>query len=129
MEKVRKADEAQAHGASLGPLQGLPVVHKDLVDTAGVHTTYAPRIFKDHIPTQDAMIVQWICSAGAISLGKGNTPEFGAGSQTFNEVFGSTKNPYDLTKTCGGAAVSLACGMPTAATVAGPCAIQAPFAT
>jgi amidase len=114
-ENARKADEAQAHGASLGPLHGLPVVHKDLFDTAGVRTTHGSRILKDHVPTQSAIIVERIAEAGAISVGKSNTPEFGAGSQTFNEVFGATRNPYDLTKTCGGssggAAVSLACGM------------------
>src|SRR5579863_5008238 len=114
-ENARKADEAQAHGASLGPLHGLPVAHKDLFDTAGVRTTYGSRILKNNVPTRDAIIVERIAKAGAISVGKSNTPEFGAGSQTFNEVFGATKNPYDLTKTCGGssggAAVSLACGM------------------
>jgi amidase len=115
IENARKADEAQARGVSLGPLHGLPVVHKDLFDTAGVRTTYGSRILKDNIPKQDAIIVERIAKAGAISVGKSNTPEFGAGSQTFNEVFGATKNPYDLTKTCGGssggAAVSVACGM------------------
>jgi len=115
IENARKADEAQAHGAPLGPLHGLPVVHKDLFDTAGIRTTYGSRILKDNVPKQDAIIVERISKAGAISVGKSNTPEFGAGSQTFNEVFGATKNPYDLTKTCGGssggAAVSLACGM------------------
>ncbi len=114
-ENARKADETQARGESLGPLHGLPVVHKDLFDTAGVRTTYGSRILKDNVPKQDAIIVERISKAGAISVGKSNTPEFGAGSQTFNEVFGATKNPYDLTKTCGGssggAAVSLACGM------------------
>jgi amidase len=114
-EQARRADEAQAHGAPLGPLHGLPVVHKDLFDTAGVRTTYGSRIFKDHMPQKDAIIVERITQAGAISVGKSNTPEFGAGSQTFNEVFGATHNPYDLTKTCGGssggAAVSVACGM------------------
>ncbi len=114
-EQARRADEAQARGATLGPLHGLPVVHKDLFDTAGVRTTYGSRIFKDHVPTENAIIVERITQAGAISVGKSNVPEFGAGSQTFNEVFGATHNPYDLTKTCGGssggAAVSLACGM------------------
>jgi amidase len=114
-EEARRADEAQARGATLGPLHGLPVVHKDLFDTAGVRTTYGSRIFTDHVPSQDAIIVERIGKAGAIFVGKSNTPEFGAGSQTFNEVFGATRNPYDFTKTCGGssggAAVSLACGM------------------
>lgn len=114
-ENARKADEAQARGSSLGPLHGLPVVHKDLFETAGIRTTFGSRIFKDNVPKRDAIIVERINGAGAICVGKSNTPEFGAGSQTFNEVFGTTKNPYDLTKTCGGssggAAVSLACGM------------------
>src|SRR5271167_3182590 len=114
-ENARKADEAQAHGAALGPLHGLPVVHKDLFETAGIRTTFGSPIFKDHVPKRDAIIVERIHNAGAICVGKSNTPEFGAGSQTFNAVFGATKNPWDLTKTCGGssggAAVSLACGM------------------
>src|SRR5579863_8372162 len=114
-ENARKADELQAHGKLSGPLHGLPVVHKDLFETAGIRTTFGSRIFKDNVPTRDAIIVERINGAGAICVGKSNTPEFGAGSQTFNEVFGTTKNPYDPTKTCGGssggAAVSLACGM------------------
>jgi amidase len=110
-----KADEAQAHGEQLGPLHGLPTAHKDLVATAGIRTTMGSPIFKDNVPTQDAILVERIRNAGAICLGKTNTPEFGAGSQTFNQVFGVTRNPYDLNKTCGGssggAAVSLACEM------------------
>ena len=114
-EKARRADEAQARGAVLGPLHGLPIAHKDLVETAGIRTTFGSRIFKDYVPAHDAILVERIRNAGAICLGKTNAPEFGAGSQTFNAVFGATKNPFDLTKTCGGssggAAVSLACGM------------------
>ncbi|MGB6940900.1 MAG: amidase [Bryobacteraceae bacterium] len=114
-EKARRGDEAQARGAALGPLHGLPIAHKDLVETAGIRTTFGSRIFKDYVPTHDAILVERIRNAGAICLGKTNAPEFGAGSQTFNAVFGATKNPFDLTKTCGGssggAAVSLACGM------------------
>src|ERR1700734_1513491 len=114
-ENARKADEAQARGATLGPLHGLPVAHKDLVETAGIRTTFGSRIFKDYVPTHDAILVERIRNAGAICIGKTNAPEFGAGSQTFNAGFGATKNPHDLTKTCGGssggAAVSLACGM------------------
>jgi len=110
-----KADEAQAKGAVLGPLHGLPIAHKDLMETAGIRTTYGSPIYKDNIPTFDTIPVERIKRAGAITVGKTNTPEFGAGSQTFNKVFGATKNPYDLTKTCGGssggAAVALACGM------------------
>lgn len=115
IETARKADEAQARGAAVGPLHGLPIAHKDLVETKGIRTTFGSPIFKDNVPTEDAILVERIHKAGAVTIGKTNTPEFGAGSQTFNTVFGATKNPYDLTKTCGGssggAAVSLACGM------------------
>ena len=110
-----KADEAIARGGPVGVLHGLPVAHKDLVDTAGIRTTRGSRFFQDHVPTRDAMIVTRIKAAGALTLGKTNTPEFGAGSQTFNEVFGATRNPYDVTRTCGGssggAAVATACRM------------------
>ena len=115
MADAARADEAQARKASLGPLHGLPVAHKDLVDTAGIRTTRGSPFYRDHVPMRDALIVSRIRAAGAITLGKTNTPEFGAGSQTFNTVFGATRNPYDLSKTSGGssggAAVALACGM------------------
>jgi amidase len=114
-EAARRADEAQARGETLGPLHGLPVAHKDLVETKGIRTTQGSPLFKDHIPTANDLIVDRIQQAGAVTIGKTNTPEFGAGSQTFNTVFGATHNPYDVTKTCGGssggAAVALACGM------------------
>ncbi len=110
-----RADEAAAKNRFLGPLHGLPIAHKDLRDTKGIRTTYGSPIFKDYVPTVDALIVERIRKAGGVTLGKTNTPEFGAGSQTFNPVFGATKNPYDLTKTCGGssggAAVALAARM------------------
>lgn len=109
-----RADEMQAHGETLGPLHGLPVAHKDLMETRGIRTTFGSPLFKDYIPVEDDLVVERIARAGAITIGKTNTPEFGAGSQTFNSVFGATRNPYDLTKTCGGStgggAVSLACG-------------------
>lgn len=110
-----RADEQAARRSRLGVLHGLPVAHKDLVDTAGIRTTRGSPFFRDHVPARDALIVTRIRAAGAITCGKTNTPEFGAGSQTFNTVFGATRNPYDGTKTCGGssggAAVALACGM------------------
>jgi amidase len=110
-----RADEAQARGERLGALHGLPILHKDLIDTAGIRTTYGSPFFKDNVPKNDALVVARAKRAGAVTLGKTNTPEFGAGSQTFNTVFGATRNPYDVGKTCGGssggAAVSLACGM------------------
>ena len=110
-----KADEMQAHKETLGPLHGLPVAHKDLLETRGIRTTFGSPLYKDNIPTVDDIVVERMHRAGAITIGKTNTPEFGAGSQTFNTVFGATHNPYDLTKTCGGssggAAVALACGL------------------
>jgi amidase len=110
-----KADEMQAHGKTMGPLHGLPVAHKDLLETRGIRTTFGSLIYKDHVPTEDDIVVERMKRAGAITIGKTNTPEFGAGSQTFNKVFGATRNPYDLSKTCGGStgggAVALACGL------------------
>ncbi len=115
MREARAADDALARGEEVGPLHGLPVAHKDLVPTRGVRTTFGSHVFADFVPEEDALIVERLKGAGAISLGKTNTPEFGAGSQTYNEVFGETLNPYDPTKTCGGssggAAAALACGM------------------
>jgi amidase len=115
-----KADEMQARGETLGPLHGLPVGHKDLLDTRGIRTTFGSPLYKDNVPTEDDIVVERMRRAGAITIGKTNTPEFGAGSQTFNTVFGATHNPYDLTKTCGGssggAAVALACGLVPVAT-------------
>jgi amidase len=113
-EAAAKADEMQAHKETLAPLHGLPVAHKDLMETREIRTTFGSPLFKDYVPTEDHIVVDRMRLAGAIIIGKTNTPEFGAGSQTFNKVFGATHNPYDLTKTCGGssggAAVSLACG-------------------
>ncbi|MGD8211202.1 MAG: amidase, partial [Desulfobacterales bacterium] len=109
------ADETLAQGKGVGPLHGLPIAHKDLVPTKDMRTTLGSPIYKDFVPDHDGLIVERLKRAGAITIGKTNTPEFGAGSQTFNQVFGETLNPYDTTKTCGGssggAAVSLACGM------------------
>ena len=89
-------------------------MHKDLQETKGIRTTYGSPIYKDFVPDFDALIIERLKNAGAITLGKTNTSEFGAGSQTFNQVYGETRNPYDLSKTCGGssggAAVALACG-------------------
>ena len=110
-----KADEMQARKETLGPLHGLPVAHKDLLETRGIRTTFGSPLYKDNIPTADDIVVERMRRAGAIIVGKTNTPEFGSGSQTFNTIFGATLNPYDLTKTCGGssggAAVALACGL------------------
>lgn len=115
LDQARRADETRPAPDTLGPLYGLPIAHKDLVLTKGIRTTLGSPIFADFVPDQDEIIVERMRQAGAITIGKTNAPEFGAGSQTYNEVFGATLNPYDLSKTCGGssggAAVSLACGM------------------
>ncbi len=115
IKRAKTADEQQAGGKPIGPLHGLPIAHKDLVLTRDLRTTFGSLIYKDNVPNQDALIVERLRKAGAITIGKTNTPEFGAGSQTYNKVFGETLNPYDRTKTCGGssggAAVALACGM------------------
>jgi amidase len=115
MAQAAKADESLAKGVWLGPLHGLPVAVKDLHETAGMRTTYGSPLHKDFVPDFDCRLVQREKSAGAIVIGKSNVPEFGLGSQTFNPVFGATRNPYDVTKTCGGStgggSVALACGM------------------
>jgi amidase len=119
-EAAAQADEMQARGEALGPLHGLPVAHKDLFETSGIRTTFGSALFRDHVPTEDDIVVARMRAAGAITIGKTNTPEFGAGSQTFNGLFGATRNPWYLTKTCGGStgggAVALACGMTPLAT-------------
>ncbi|WP_082590510.1 amidase [Agromyces sp. Soil535] len=97
-----EADARREAGEPLGALHGLPIAIKDLMDTAGIRTTSGSRIYADHVPSRDALIVQRLKAAGAIVIGKTNTPEFGAGSHTFNEVFGATRNPYDLGRSAGG---------------------------
>jgi amidase len=115
LDEARARDAALARGEAPGPLFGLPVAHKDLVPTRGIRTTWGSPIYRDHVPDVDALVVERLRAAGAVTVGKTNTPEFGAGSQTFNAVFGATLNPYDPARTCGGssggAAVALACGM------------------
>ncbi len=117
---ARAADEAVAHGAPLGPLHGLPLAVKDLEDTGGLRTTYGSPLFCDHVPAEDQRSIAAVRAAGAIVLGKTNTPEFGAGANTRNAVYGATGNPFDPTKSAagssGGSAVALACGMVPIAT-------------
>jgi amidase len=114
-EGALAAADAADRGAPAGPLHGVPVAVKDLEDTAGMRTTYGSRLFADHVPAADSIVVERWRRAGAIVIGKTNTPEFGAGSQTFNEVFGATRNPYDLERTpggsSGGAAAAVTAGM------------------
>ena len=115
LAEAAAADRKLAAGEAVGPLHGLPIAIKDLSLTRGLRTTFGSKLYRNFVPTSDDLYVERMRRAGAIVIGKTNTPEFGAGSQTFNALFGATRNPYDLTKTCGGssggAAVSLACGM------------------
>jgi len=114
-QQAAAADKAAARGVSLGPLHGLPIAIKDLVDTAGIRTTYGSPLFADHVPDADSPYVARLRTAGAVIIGKTNTPEFGAGSQTFNQVFGATRNPWDTRLTpggsSGGAAAAVAAGL------------------
>ena len=113
-ERARESDARLARGEAR-LLEGLPVAHKDLALTAGIRTTQGSPLYADWVPEISSLHVQRLHAAGAVPVGKTNTPEFGAGSQTFNAVFGATRNPFDLGKTCGGSsggsAVALACGM------------------
>lgn len=115
LRQADRADKALANGESVGPLHGLPMAVKDLALTKGIRTTYGSQVFQDFVPDQDTLYVERLKAAGALIIGKTNTPEFGAGSHTFNKVFGVTRNPYDLSKSAGGssggAAAALAAGM------------------
>jgi len=93
---------APANGAALGPLYGVPLLVKDLVRTAGVRTTYGSRTHAEHVPAHDALPVARLKAAGAIVIGKTTTPEFGHKTLTDSPLTGVTRNPWDLTRTCGG---------------------------
>ena len=114
--QARRQDDIVATSRDkLPPLFGLPVGIKDLEETAGLRTTYGSVIFRDNVPAQDARMVAACRTAGANVIGKTNTPEFGAGANTRNAVYGATGNPFDPVKSCagssGGSAVALATGM------------------
>lgn len=108
------AGEGRDNAEQPGWLAGLPVTIKDLTDVAGVRTTYGSPIFRDHVPERSHPLVERIERLGGIVIAKSNTPEFGAGGSTFNEVFGRTRNPWNTALTCGGStgggAVSVATG-------------------
>ena len=116
-EAAKQAEQAIMQGASdtVGPLHGIPVSIKDLTATKGIRTTLGSKAFEHTIPKQDALLVQRLKQAGAIILGKTNTPEMGAGINTTNEIFGTTRNPWSDDVTCGGssggAAAALAAGL------------------
>ncbi|MDP3617275.1 MAG: amidase family protein, partial [Rhodoferax sp.] len=112
---LRQADarDAQlAQGESLGWMHGIPQAIKDLCNTAGIASTLGSPLMRNFVPREDGLLVQRMKAAGCIVIGKTNTPEFGLGSHTFNEVFGVTRNAYDPTRSAGGssggAAVALA---------------------
>ncbi|MDO9442539.1 MAG: amidase [Beijerinckiaceae bacterium] len=113
--QAEAAGEAVMRGEKLGALHGLPVVIKDVTLTKGMRTTFGSPLYADFIPQEDAEPVARLRRAGAIVLGKTNTPEFAAGANTINEVFGVTRNPWDPTRSpagsSGGSAVSAATGM------------------
>jgi amidase len=115
LSQADAVDAALAAGEPVGALAGLPAAIKDLVNTKGVRTTHGSPLFAKHVPGQDALHVARMKAAGAVLLGKTNTPEWGAGSQTFNPIFGATATPYDLNRTSGGssggAAAALAARM------------------
>lgn len=109
------ADQKTISGRPLGLLHGLPMAHKDTHRTKGIRTTFGSPLYVDNVPEADDLIIERLHDAGVITIGKTNTPEFAVGSHTFNRVFGSTNNPYDLTCSAGGSsgggAVGLALGM------------------
>jgi amidase len=109
------ADRRLAAGSAVGPLHGLPVAFKDTEPAVGFPYTQGSPIFEHFRPAEDSVVVRRIREAGAIPIGKTNVPEFAMGSQTYNTVFGTTRNPYDVTKTAGGssggAAAAVTCGL------------------
>jgi amidase len=113
--EARRATAALKRGATLPPLFGVPVGIKDVTLTQGLRTTFGSTLFQDHVPDEDALVVQRLRDAGAIVLGKTNTPEFAFGPNTTNAVFGATRNPWNLALTAGGSsggsAAALASGM------------------
>jgi amidase len=115
LDDARSLDRRIANGEQVGALVGVPVGIKDVTQVAGLRTTFGSPLYKDHVPEEDALVVQRLRAAGAIILGKTNTPEFAAGGNTWNDVFGRTRNPWDPSKSAGGStgggAVGLATGM------------------
>ncbi|WP_209326065.1 amidase [Brevibacterium renqingii] len=113
--RAEAADAASARGESFGPLHGVPMTHKDTHDTAGMRTTWGSPLMADRVPETDSLIIARLKQAGITTTGKTNVPEFAAGSHTFNEVFGTTVNPFDPTKSAsgssGGVGAALAAGI------------------
>src|SRR5688572_2203953 len=115
LEQARALDAKMARGGPVGLLHGLPVGIKDVTPVGGGRTTYGSLLYADHVPAEDAEVVRRLRAAGAVILGKTNTPEFATGANTFNEVFGRTRNPWNLERSAGGStgggAAAVATGM------------------
>jgi amidase len=115
IDEARALDERRARGERPGPLHGLPVGIKDVTPVAGVRTTYGSPLYADHVPARDAEVVRRLRAAGAVVVGKTNTPEFATGANTWNEVFGRTRNPWNPERSAGGStgggAAAVATGM------------------
>jgi amidase len=130
---AQSAEKAAMRGEAVGPLHGLPFGVKDITPTAGIRTTYGSPLFKNNVPTEDAEVVRRLKAAGAIVLAKTNTPEFAAGANTVNELFGATRNPWNPelspAGSSGGSAVAVATGMlPLAQGTDFGCSIRIPAA-
>src|SRR5215831_8089320 len=114
-EHARAVEAAVMRGEHLGALAGLPIAIKDVTPTAGIRTTFGSPLYKDHVPEEDAEAVRRLKAAGAIVLGKTNTPEFATGANTVNALFGATRNPWNCALSpagsSGGSAVAVATGM------------------
>lgn len=113
LDDARALEKKLALGDDCGPLCGLPVGIKDVTEVGGLRTTYGSPLYQDFVPTEDAVVVQRLRAAGAVIIGKTNCPEFAAGGNTFNEVFGRTRNPWDPTKSAGGSTGGGAAGLVT----------------
>lgn len=114
LARAKEADAARSKGTFFGPLHGVPITNKDAFDVKGVRTTFGNPAFKDHIPTRDSAVVERLSRAGAVLLGMTNVPFMLGDYQSYNDIFGQTNNPWDLTRSpggsTGGGAAALAAG-------------------
>jgi len=114
LARAKEADAARSKGTFFGPLHGVPITNKDAFDVKGVRTTFGNPAFKDHIPTRDSAVVERLSRAGAVLLGMTNVPFMLGDYQSYNDIFGQTNNPWDLTRSpggsTGGGAAALAVG-------------------
>lgn len=113
LDDARELEARIAKGEDPGPLCGLPVGIKDVTPVAGLRTTYGSPMYSDNVPDEDALVVRRLREAGAVIIGKTNTPEFAAGGNTFNEVFGRTRNPWNPDRSAGGSTGGGAAGLAT----------------